>query len=29
MGWQAQIDLEHGLQQTYRWYLDNAATARH
>jgi nucleoside-diphosphate-sugar epimerase len=23
MGWQAKIDLEEGLETTYRWYLDN------
>jgi GDP-L-fucose synthase len=23
MGWQAKIDLEEGLEATYRWYLDN------
>jgi len=28
MGWQARIDLELGLEETYRWYLANDATAR-
>jgi GDPmannose 4,6-dehydratase/GDP-L-fucose synthase len=28
MGWQARIDLERGLEETYRWYLANDATAR-
>ena len=28
MGWQARIDLEDGIAETYRWFLDNADTAR-
>ncbi len=28
MGWRARIDLRAGLADAYRWYLDNAATAR-
>lgn len=28
MGWQARIDLRDGIEQTYRWFLDNAADAR-
>ncbi|MCE8009899.1 GDP-L-fucose synthase [Aestuariivita sp.] len=28
MGWQSQIDLERGLEETYRWYLANADSAR-
>lgn len=28
MGWQAQIDLEQGIQETYQWYLDNRDAAR-
>jgi GDP-L-fucose synthase len=28
MGWQARISLERGLEETYRWYLANGATAR-
>jgi GDPmannose 4,6-dehydratase/GDP-L-fucose synthase len=28
MGWRARIDLERGLEETYRWYLANGATAR-
>ena len=28
MGWQAQIDLEDGLEATYRWYLDNQDSLR-
>jgi nucleoside-diphosphate-sugar epimerase len=28
MGWKAQIDLEQGIESTYRWFLDNAANLR-
>jgi GDP-L-fucose synthase len=28
LGWSARIDLEAGLRDTYRWYLDNRALAR-
>ena len=28
MGWSAQIQLEHGLADTYEWYLENVQTAR-
>ena len=28
MGWSAQIQLEHGLADTYEWYLENAQSAR-
>jgi len=28
MGWQAQIDLEHGIAETYRWYLANIDSLR-
>ena len=28
MGWCASIDLQRGLNETYRWYLENAANAR-
>ncbi|PFG62064.1 GDPmannose 4,6-dehydratase/GDP-L-fucose synthase [Thioclava sp. ES.031] len=28
MGWQARIDLEDGIAETYRWFIDNADTAR-
>ena len=28
MGWQPEIDLERGLQQTYGWFLENHATLR-
>jgi nucleoside-diphosphate-sugar epimerase len=28
LGWRATIPLEHGLAETYRWYLENLATAR-
>lgn len=28
MGWSAAIELENGLHQTYRWFLDNSANAR-
>ena len=28
MGWRPQIDLEDGLHQTYRWFLENHATLR-
>ncbi|MEO1950857.1 GDP-L-fucose synthase [Thioclava sp.] len=28
MGWQARIDIEDGIAETYRWFLDNAHTAR-
>ncbi len=28
LGWRAKIDLEAGLQETYEWYRDNAASAR-
>ncbi len=29
MGWKAQIELDHGLRETYQWFLDNAGTFRH
>lgn len=28
MGWQAEINLEQGIRQTYQWYLDNRDAAR-
>ena len=28
MGWQAQIGLEHGIRETYQWYLDNCDSVR-
>jgi GDP-L-fucose synthase len=28
LGWRASIDLERGLNETYGWYLENAAVAR-
>ena len=28
LGWRPQIDLRHGLEQTYRWYLDQAGNLR-
>jgi nucleoside-diphosphate-sugar epimerase len=28
MGWQARIDLEEGIEATYRWYLENVSSAR-
>ena len=28
MGWRPRIDLEQGLEETYRWYLEHAETAR-
>ena len=28
MGWSAQIELEQGLADTYKWYLENVQTAR-
>ena len=28
MGWSAQIQLEQGLADTYKWYLENAQSAR-
>jgi GDP-L-fucose synthase len=28
LGWRARIDLQAGIAETYRWYLDNLATAR-
>ena len=29
LGWQAQIGLEHGLTDTFRWFLGNPAAVRH
>jgi len=28
LGWRASVDLEEGIQRTYRWYLDNLQTCR-
>lgn len=28
MGWRPRVDLEQGLEETYRWYLEHAETAR-
>jgi len=28
MGWQARIGLAEGLEQTYRWYVENVASSR-
>lgn len=28
MGWSARIELDHGLRETYQWFLDNAGTFR-
>jgi nucleoside-diphosphate-sugar epimerase len=28
MGWQAKVDLEDGIEATYRWYLENVSSAR-
>jgi nucleoside-diphosphate-sugar epimerase len=28
LGWRPQIDLRHGLEQTYRWYLDQVGNLR-